>query len=56
MTFKKSEKDVTEKLREFEKADLEEYCQKNGIKGSQRERFIENSMNSIVSTENGDTE
>ena len=56
MTFKKSKKNVTEKLRDFEKADLEEYCKKNNIKGSQREKFIENSMNSIVSTENGGAE
>ena len=56
MTFKESEKNVTEKLREFEKEDLEEYCRKNNIKGSQKEIFIANSMNSIVSTENGDTE
>lgn len=55
MTFKESEKSVTEKLRDFEKADLEEYCKKNGIKGSQREKFIANSIQSIVSTENGDT-
>jgi hypothetical protein len=56
MTFKESEKGVTKKLREFEMADLEEYCKQHGIKGLQKEKFIENSMKSIVSTENGDTE
>lgn len=54
MTFKSSEKPVTEKLREFEKADLEEYCKQHGIKGFQKENFIENSMKSIVGTGNGD--
>ena len=42
MTFKSSEKSATEKLREFEKADLEEYCKQHGIKGLQKEKFIEN--------------
>lgn len=56
MTFKSSEKSVTEKLREFEKADLEEYCKQNGIKGFQKEKFIENSMKFIIGTENGDAE
>ena len=55
MTFKSSEKSVKDKLRDFEKADLEEYCKQHGIKGLQKEKFIENSMKSIVSTENGDT-
>lgn len=53
MTFKSSEKSVKEKLMDFEKADLEEYCKQHGIKGFQKEKFIENSMKSIVGTENG---
>lgn len=56
MTFKESEKHVTKKLRDFEKEDLEEYCRKNNIKGTHREIFIENSLKSIISTENGETE
>ena len=40
MTFKSSEKPATEKLREFEKADLEEYCKQHGIKGFQKEKFM----------------
>lgn len=56
MTFKSSEKSVKEKLRDFEKADLEEYCKQHGIKGFQKEKFIENSMKSIVGAENGDAE
>jgi hypothetical protein len=54
MTFDAKEKPVTKKLREFEIADLEEYCKQHGINGLQKEKFIENSMKSIVSTENGD--
>jgi hypothetical protein len=56
MTFDAKEKHVTEKLREFEIADLEEYCKQHGIKGLQKEKFIENSMKSIVITENGDSQ
>lgn len=56
MTFKSSEKAVKEKLRDFEREDLEEYCKNSNIKGLQREQFVANSIQSIVSTENGDTE
>lgn len=50
MTFGKEEKDISEKLLEYEEKDLLEYCKKMGYSEKQTNLFIKNSLSSISMT------
>jgi hypothetical protein len=53
MTFKANEPNLIEKLKEYEIADLEAYCDENGIKGKDKDVFIRNSMKELYEVKNG---
>ncbi len=53
MTFKANEPNLIEKLKKYDVADLEAYCDENGIKGKDKESFIKNSMKELYEVDYG---
>lgn len=53
MTFKANEPNLIESLKEYEIADLEAYCDENGIKGKDKDVFIKNSIKELYEVNYG---